>query len=61
MNNSNKETPKEQMYHIVFYPDVNTRLVHCLNIEAKSMIFALEIFYRKFPEIEPLYIYNQNK
>ena len=53
-----REQPKLNIYHAVYYPDPKTYLVHCLNIEATSMLDALNSFKRKLPNIEPLYIFN---
>jgi hypothetical protein len=43
-------------YHIVFYPDAQVSLLNCYNIEAKNMEEAIKIHYKKFPDVEPLYI-----
>lgn len=53
------EIKKDMMYHIVFYPDATSNIVHCINIEAKDMIDALRKFYKKFPNIEPLYCHHK--
>lgn len=53
-----KETLKS-MYHIAFYPEPASEILHCINIEAENMISALKIFYNKFPAIEPLYIHHK--
>ena len=50
---------KKPMYHIAFYPEPASEILHCINVEAINMVFALEIFYRKFPAIEPLYIHHK--
>ena len=50
---------KLMMYHIVFYPDPESNVAHCINIEATNMMVAVKKFYMKFPKIEPLYCHHK--
>jgi|688.fasta_scaffold847265_2 hypothetical protein len=50
------KTESFRHYHIVFYPVADQWLLHCYNIEAKNMLEAIKIHYKKFPDIEPLYV-----
>jgi hypothetical protein len=55
-------TDKEEklmIYHIVFYPDPESNIAHCINIEATNMVYAIRKFYLKFPNIEPLYCHHK--
>jgi hypothetical protein len=53
------KTEKISMYHIAFYPEPESEILHCINIEANNMQVALNKFYAKFPDIEPLYIHHK--
>ena len=53
------KTEKLSMYHIAFYPEPASEILHCINIEAVNMMTAIKKFYMKFPDIEPLYIHHK--
>lgn len=48
-----------KLYHVVFYPNSETMYLNSYNIEAKDMQSALNIHYKNYPGIEPLYCVNK--
>jgi len=55
----NELKSESSMYHIVFYPDPTSKVAHCVNLEAVNMLDAIQKFYQKFPNLEPLYVHHK--